>query len=184
DRSGSLVIPDATYRVQLRRDFNFQDLGAILPYLNQLGVSHCYCSPYLKSRPGSAHGYDIVDHQQLNPEIGTRADLDALVENMESLGMGHILDTVPNHMGVMGNDNSWWLDILENGPASRYGHFFDVDWNPLESRMQDKILLPVLGDHYGNVLDQQQFQLNFDSEAGSFSVNYYEHLFPIDPQQY
>lgn len=177
-------IPDATYRLQLHRGFNFPDASQIVPYLHQLGISHCYCSPYLKARPGSTHGYNITDHTRLNPEIGTQAQFNQFVRTLHTHNMGHILDTVPNHMGIMGRDNKWWLDVLENGPASPYSQFFDIDWTPLRPEMHNKVLVPVLGDHYGNILDSGELRLSFDSENGAFAVEYYEHLFPIDPQTY
>ncbi|MDQ2075306.1 malto-oligosyltrehalose synthase [Marinimicrobium sp. ABcell2] len=180
----SASIPDATYRLQLHRDFNFRDARKIIPYLQRLGISHCYCSPYLKARPGSTHGYNITDHTTLNPELGGEEEFDRFVTSLREANMGHILDMVPNHMGIMGRDNAWWLDVLENGPASRYGQFFDIDWTPLRPGMRDIVLLPVLGDHYGNVLDNGELSLSFDAQRGSFAVEYYEHLFPIDPQQY
>ncbi|WP_218944141.1 malto-oligosyltrehalose synthase [Marinobacter changyiensis] len=178
------AIPTATYRIQLNRDFSFRDATDLIPYLHDLGISHCYCSPYLKARSGSSHGYDIVDHGSLNPEIGSQADFDDFVAKLRALGMGHILDMVPNHMGVMGDDNLWWLDVLENGPASQFGHFFDIDWTPLRRGMNNQVLIPVLGDHYGDVLDKTQLKLAFDQHEGTFSVHYYEHRFPIDPRQY
>ncbi len=178
------VIPRATYRVQLHRDFGFRDLEALLPYLDALGISHVYCSPYLKARPGSLHGYDVVDHGALNPELGSRADFDRLCAALAARGMSHILDMVPNHMAVTGRDHEWWLDVLENGPASLYAEYFDIDWQPLKEEVRGKVLLPVLGDHYGNVLDQGELELVFDAVQGSFAVDYYEHRFPIDPREY
>ncbi len=178
------AIPTATYRLQLNSDFTLRDAGELIPYFNDLGISHCYCSPYLKARSGSSHGYDIVDHGELNPEIGSRADLDDFAAKLKQRNMGHILDMVPNHMGIMGDDNLWWLDVLENGPASQFGNFFDIDWTPLRRGMNNEVLIPVLGDHYGDELDQKQLKLAFDPHQGTFSVHYYEHRFPIDPRQY
>jgi (1->4)-alpha-D-glucan 1-alpha-D-glucosylmutase len=177
-------IPLATYRLQFNRDFTFAQATRIVPYLAQLGISHCYASPYLKARPGSMHGYDIVDHNQLNPEIGTPAEFDEFVETLHRHGMGQILDIVPNHMGVMGADNAWWLDVLENGEASNYADFFDIDWQPMKDEMQGKILVPVLDDQYGIVLDRGDLKLTFDSDKGEFSIYFHQHRFPIDPQQY
>ena len=125
-------IPRATYRVQLNAGFTFRDLTAIVPYLAALGVSHVYCSPYFRARAGSAHGYDVVDHNSFNPEIGSREDFELFVAELRAHAMGHILDIVPNHVGVMGSDNAWWMDVLENGQASVYADFFDIDWNPVE----------------------------------------------------
>ncbi|HZD52750.1 MAG TPA: malto-oligosyltrehalose synthase, partial [Woeseiaceae bacterium] len=178
------AIPRATYRVQLHEDFRFEDLQALLPYLDALGISHAYCSPWLKARAGSRHGYDVVDHNALNPEIGSRADLDQLCGALAERGMGHILDMVPNHMAVTGRDHDWWLDVLENGPASPYADYFDIDWQPLKEELRGKVLLPVLGDHYGNALDKGELKLEFDDAQGSFAVEYYEHRFPVDPREY
>lgn len=178
------IIPRATYRLQLHRDFGFRHAAQLVPYLARLGVSHVYCSPYLKARPGSHHGYDIIDHNALNPEIGTGEDFDAFVDALKSNGMGHILDMVPNHMGVMGGDNAWWLDVLENGHASHYAQFFDIDWDPVSPELKGKVLVPVLGDHYGSLLERGEIRLAYDAAAGSFSAFYYEHRFPVDPCQY
>ncbi|HQR53495.1 MAG TPA: malto-oligosyltrehalose synthase [Burkholderiales bacterium] len=178
------IIPRATYRLQLHRDFGFRQAAQLVPYLARLGVSHVYCSPYLKARPGSHHGYDIIDHNALNPEIGSREDFDAFVDALKSSAMGHILDMVPNHMGVMGGDNAWWLDVLENGHASHYAEFFDIDWDPASAALKGKVLVPVLGDHYGALLERGEIRLAYEAATGSFSVYYYEHRFPVDPCQY
>src|SRR6202790_281264 len=122
-------IPLATYRLQLNRDFTFVQAAEIAPYLSALGISHCYVSPCLKARSGSMHGYDIVDHNLLNPEIGSAEDFDHFVTTLHEHGMGLILDIVPNHMAVMGSDNAWWLDVLANGESSVYAVFFDIDWH-------------------------------------------------------
>ncbi len=178
------IIPRATYRLQLHRDFTFADASALVPYLAELGVSHVYCSPYLRARPGSRHGYDIVGHAALNPEIGNRDDFDRFVEVLGKHGLGHILDMVPNHMGVMGADNEWWMDVLENGPASAYADYFDIDWNPIDPVLANKVLVPVLGDHYGNVLERGELVLTYELQTGSFAIWYYEHRFPIDAREY
>jgi len=168
----SARIPLATYRLQFNRNFTFKQAAELVPYLAELGISHCYASPYLRARPGSMHGYDIIDHNVLNPEIGTVEDFDAFVGALRAHGMGQILDVVPNHMGVMGADNAWWLDVLENGQASTYAEFFDIDWEPLKDELQFKVLVPVLGDQYGTVLDRGEFKLKFDAEKGEFSIFY------------
>jgi (1->4)-alpha-D-glucan 1-alpha-D-glucosylmutase len=178
------IIPRATYRLQFNKEFSFAQATALVPYLAALGVSHVYASPYLKARPGSGHGYDIVDHNALNPEIGTPEDYERFVATLHTHGMGQILDVVPNHMGVMGADNAWWLDVLENGPAAAHGDFFDIDWAPLNPGLQGKVLLPLLGDHYGVVLDRGELQLRFDAERGEFSLFYWQHRLPIDPATY
>ncbi|MGK7345467.1 MAG: malto-oligosyltrehalose synthase [Candidatus Nitrospinota bacterium M3_3B_026] len=178
------VIPRAVYRLQMSRDFTFASAAELLPYLDSLGASHVYMSPVLKARPGSAHGYDVVDHDSLNPEIGSREDFSRLADALEERGMGLILDIVPNHMGVMGADNAWWLDTLENGQASLYADFFDIDWSPVKQELRGKILVPVLAEHYGALLEKGALKLVFDAEEGSFSVFYHEHRFPIDPREY
>src|SRR5215467_15310753 len=182
--TGPRETPSATYRLQFNRRFTFRDAAAIIPYLAALGISHCYASPYLKARPGSMHGYDIIDHNQLNPEIGTPEEFDKFVETLHRHGMGQILDIVPNHMGVMGADNAWWLDVLENGEASNYASFFDIDWQPLKDELQGKVLVPVLDDQYGTVLDKRDLRLIFAAPRGEFSVFYHQHRFPIDPKTY
>jgi (1->4)-alpha-D-glucan 1-alpha-D-glucosylmutase len=185
-RPGSAVvsIPRATYRLQFHGGFTFAQAASLVPYLAQLGISHCYASPYLRARPGSQHGYDIIDHTSLNPEIGTPEDYQHLVRTLHEHGMGQILDLVPNHMGVGGSDNAWWLDVLENGQASVYAEFFDIDWRPSKEELRGKLLLPILGNHYGDVLESGELRLSFDAEAGELSVVYYEHRCPIDPVTY
>ncbi len=177
-------IPRATYRLQLHAGFGFGAATELVPYLATLGVSHVYCSPYLRARPGSTHGYDIIDHNALNPEIGTLEEFDRFVDTLKAHGMGQILDVVPNHMGVMGADNTWWMDVLENGPASVYADYFDIDWQPINPTLHGKVLVPVLGDHYGLALERGEIQLRFEPQAGSFAFFYYEHRFPMAPREY
>lgn len=177
-------IPLSTYRLQFNRDFTFAQAAELVPYLAALGISHCYASPYLRARPGSTHGYDIIDHNRLNPEIGSEEDFERFVAALREHGMGQILDVVPNHMGVMGSDNAWWLDVLENGQASDYASYFDIDWDPVKDELQGKILVPILGDQYGNVLDNGELKLNFDRERGEFSLFYHENKFPVNPREY
>jgi len=177
-------IPRATYRLQLNRDFTFDQARAIVPYLAGLGISHCYVSPLLKARPGSMHGYDIVDHNSINPEIGSSEDFDRFVTTLHQHEMGLMVDIVPNHMGVMGSDNAWWLDVLENGEASTYACFFDIDWRPLKEELHGKVLVPVLHDHYGAVLESGELKLVFQPELGAFDISYRNHRFPVNPRQY
>jgi (1->4)-alpha-D-glucan 1-alpha-D-glucosylmutase len=177
-------IPLSTYRLQFNRDFTFAQATEIVPYLAALGISHCYASPYLRARPGSTHGYDIIDHHHLNAEIGTPEEYDRFVSALHEHGMGQILDIVPNHMGVMGADNAWWLDVLENGEASAYADFFDIDWEPLKDELQGKVLVPVLADQYGVVLDRGELKLSFDADKGEFSIFYFQHRFPVNPREY
>jgi (1->4)-alpha-D-glucan 1-alpha-D-glucosylmutase len=176
--------PRATYRLQFNREFTFDDAARIVPYLARLGISHVYSSPILKARPGSMHGYDVTDHTQLNPELGTREDFDRFTDRLHEHGMGLVVDIVPNHIGVMGDDNAWWLDVLENGPAARDAHHFDIDWRPNRASMRDRILVPVLGEPYGSVLECGGLELEFDASTGNFSVRYHEHRMPIDPREY
>jgi len=176
--------PCATYRLEFSRDFTFRDAERLVPYLHALGVSHVYASPYLKARAGSRHGYDIADYNALNPEIGSEADFDAMVAALQRRGMGQILDIVPNHMGVGGADNAWWLDVLEWGQASPYADFFDIGWNAPKPDLRGKVLLPFLGDHYGGTLEAGELVPCFNERQGSFSVWYHEHNFPLAPHSY
>jgi len=175
--------PESTYRIQLHAGFTFRDATAIVPYLRDLGVTHVYASPYLKARPGSTHGYDIVDHRQLNPEIGSREEFDRWVAALNEAGLKQMLDTVPNHMGVATRDNPWWNDVLENGPASRFANHFDISWHSSDrDDLRDRVLLPVLGDNYGEVLESGQLRLAF--ENGAFEIEYFQHRFPVAPRSY
>lgn len=175
-------IPAATYRLQFNASFRFQDAERIVPYLDALGVSDVYASPFFKARAGSMHGYDIVDHNLLNPEIGSSEDFKSYCESLRRHGMGQILDFVPNHMCIEGGGNPRWLDLLENGPSSIHGNFFDVDWSPVKKELTDKVLIPVLGDQYGTVLENGELVLTF--EDGAFFIHYYGHRFPIIPKTY
>lgn len=177
------VIPRATYRVQLHRGFTFAMATELVPYLAALGVSHLYCSPFLRARAGSAHGYDIVDHASINPEIGSRDELDALVTALHRHAMSLLIDMVPNHMAI-GSDNAWWLDVLEDGPASAYADYFDIDWRPADPSLHGRVLLPILGEQYGLVLQRRELRLDFDVVAGALVVHCHDHRLPIDPAQY
>ena len=178
------LVPTATYRLQFNKDFTFSQATDLIPYLADLGISHCYASPYLRARPGSTHGYDIIDHNHLNPEIGSEEDFERYASTLHAHRMGQILDVVPNHMGVMGGDNTWWLDVLENGESSIHAEFFDIDWHPLKDELRNKVLIPVLGDQYGTILDRGELQLKFDRERGEFSIFYHQHRFPVNPKEY
>jgi (1->4)-alpha-D-glucan 1-alpha-D-glucosylmutase len=177
-------VPRATYRLQLHREFTFGDATRVVPYVARLGISHLYCSPVLRARSGSTHGYDIIDHGTLNPELGGREGFDELVAALHAHGMGLVIDVVPNHMGIMGADNAWWLDVLEHGPAAAHARFFDIDWRPFDATMANRVLVPVLGDQYGVVLERGELRLAFDRVAGEFSVWYHHHRFPVDPREY
>ena len=130
------------------------------------------------------HGYDIIDHNSLNPELGTHEDYETFVSELHRHGMRQILDIVPNHMGVMGSDNAWWLDVLENGEASDFADFFDIDWDPIKDELKGKVLIPVLAEQYGNVLEKGELKVTFDAERGEFSIIYFQHRFPVDPKEY
>src|ERR1700722_2050428 len=179
------MTPRALYRLQFNQNFGFKDAARIAPYLARLGVTHVYASPWLKARAGSSHGYDIIDHQALNPELGTHADFDAMTAAFRANGLGHILDFVPNHMGVGGADNPLWLDVLEWGPDSAYAGWFDIEWRSERAYLRDKLLVPFLGDQYGVELYGGKLQLKFDSNAGNFAVWAYDsHKLPICPLHY
>ncbi|MFN3656596.1 MAG: malto-oligosyltrehalose synthase [Pseudolabrys sp.] len=178
------VVPVATYRLQLTKDFGFDAAAANVPYLKRLGISHLYASPFLKARPGSTHGYDIVDHDRLNPELGGDEAFERLSEALKRNDLGLILDFVPNHMGVGRDDNAWWLDVLEWGQRSPYAIAFDIDWQGLPHRRHPGVLLPILGRPYGDALRAGEIELRFDAEAGSFAAWYFEHKLPINPQRY
>ncbi|HKS31250.1 MAG TPA: malto-oligosyltrehalose synthase, partial [Chthoniobacterales bacterium] len=175
-------IPIATYRLQFNKNFTFRQAREIVPYLDQLGISHAYASPYFQAGAESLHGYDITDHNQFNVAIGSREDYEAWIAELHSHGMGQIVDFVPNHMGINDPQNVWWQDVLENGPSSLYAPYFDIDWRPLKADLHDKVLLPILGDQYGRVLERGELRVRFD--AGSFCLNYFDHVFPIAPGTY
>ncbi len=175
--------PESTYRLQFHAGLTFRDALAIVPYLRLLGVTHCYASPYLKAQPGSTHGYDIVDYAQVNPEIGSDADLDAFNRSLSEHGIGQIIDVVPNHMGVGTGDNAWWNDVLENGQGSQFAPFFDIAWRASpRPELADKVLLPVLGEPYGDVLESGGLTLSY--RDGSFFVHYQAQSFPLTPSSY
>jgi (1->4)-alpha-D-glucan 1-alpha-D-glucosylmutase len=171
--------PRATARLQFFKDFTLDDAAQTIPYFAALGISHIYASPLLKARPGSTHGYDIVDHNEINPEIGGEPALRRLHTALRAHDMGLIADIVPNHMGVGGADNAWWLDVLEWGNASQYAGFFDIDWQPPDPDLQNKLLAPFLGVPYGEALANGEFVLHCD---GAFFVQYFEHRFPVSAQ--
>jgi (1->4)-alpha-D-glucan 1-alpha-D-glucosylmutase len=178
-------LPESTYRLQFHKDFKFADAAAIIPYLAELGITHVYASPYLRAAPGSTHGYDVIDHRRLNPELGCEADYEALVQTLSNHGMTHILDTVPNHAGIATNENNWWNDVLEHGPASRYGKYFDIAWNDSpRAELHDRVLLPILGKSYAKTLEAGELKLAFDPNAGSFAIAYYARRFPLNPSTY
>lgn len=173
--------PVATYRLQFHAGFRFADAAAVVPYLAELGITDCYCSPYLKANPGSPHGYDICEHGTLNPELGDDADFNAFCAALQAHGLGHIVDFVPNHMAADPRSNPWWRDVLENGPSSPFADFFDIDWEPAKPELKGKVLLPVLGDQYGRVLERGELQLR--CEEGALHLRYFDLDLPINPRQ-
>ncbi len=172
----------STYRLQFNHLFTFSDAKKIISYLYGIGISDIYASPYFKSREGSLHGYDIVAHDAINPEIGTEEEYNEMIQELRKYGMGQILDIVPNHMCITSKENTWWMDVLENGLSSNYADFFDIDWEPVKIELKNKVLIPVLGDQYGIVLERQELQLTF--ENGDFFLYYYQHKFPTRPKTY
>jgi (1->4)-alpha-D-glucan 1-alpha-D-glucosylmutase len=177
-----LRIPTATYRLQFNRHFTFKDATNIIPYLQKLGISDIYSSPFFRSRPDSDHGYDVSNHNELNAAIGTREEFDTMAAALKQAGLGQIVDFVPNHMGIIDPRNEWWMDVLENGPSSVFAPFFDINWNPLKEKVKNKVLLPVLGDQYGRVLERGEFHLRF--RDGAFYLTYYDWVFPLNPRTY
>ncbi|HKH45764.1 MAG TPA: malto-oligosyltrehalose synthase [Thermoanaerobaculia bacterium] len=170
----------STYRVQLRPDFGFDDAAEIADYLSELGVTHFYSSPYLQAARGSTHGYDVIDPTRVNEELGGAAAHARLVQSLESHQLGQVLDIVPNHMAITERRNVWWWDVLENGPASRWAGTFDVDWDPPQQRLRNTVLLPILGDHYGRILEAGELRLL--RRSGKFEIHYHEHQMPVAPR--
>ena len=172
-------VPSSTYRLQLHAGFTFDDAAAVSAYLESLGISHIYSSPYLQAVPGSMHGYDVIDHQKVNEEIGGSEGHRRFCERLRELKLGQVLDTVPNHMAV-GSRNRYWWDVLENGPSSQFALWFDIDWHSAEVRLQNKILIPVLGDQYGRVLSNGQIRIERDGD--NLQVRYMDNVFPLAPR--
>ena len=172
--------PLSTYRLQLNSGFQFDAASVAAEYLARLGISHVYCSPYLQATPGSSHGYDVVDHHRVNADLGGEQAHNRFCQRLGELKLGQVVDIVPNHMAAAGRYNAWWWDIMENGPASRYAPYFDIDWNPPEEKLRNKVLLPVLGDRYGRVLAAGELKLK--REGGGFLIRYYDHEFPASPR--
>jgi (1->4)-alpha-D-glucan 1-alpha-D-glucosylmutase len=173
--------PVSTYRLQLRSEFGFAEARRVVPYLARLGVTECYTSPHFTANPGSTHGYDICDHSSLNPELGSDDEYNALCATLRSHGLGHIADIVPNHMAADPRSNTWWRDVLENGPSSPYASYFDIDWRPVKAELFAKVLLPVLGDQYGRVLERGELQLRY--YEGALHLHYFDRVFPVNPRQ-
>jgi (1->4)-alpha-D-glucan 1-alpha-D-glucosylmutase len=175
-------IPRATYRLQLNSSFRFRDVQALIPYWHDLGISDLYVSPILQACAGSTHGYDVCEYNRINSELGGEKDLADLSAALSQHGMGLILDVVPNHMGISDARNAWWMDVLENGPSSLYASYFDIDWNPVKAELKDKILLPILEDQYGKVLEAGKLKLVY--EGGSFFILHYRTQLPVAPRTY
>ena len=175
-------VPSATYRVQLNQAFTFEQASAIVAYLESLGISDLYTSPFFRASAESTHGYDIADHNSLNPALGGEEGFARLAQQLRERGMGLLLDTVPNHMGIGEASNTWWMDVLENGPSSIYAPFFDIDWQPTKRELENKVLLPILGEQYGWVLEAGELRVQFAD--GAFDLFYYEHALPVNPRSY
>ena len=176
--AGRRSVPRATYRVQLHAGFTFDDARAIVPYLRDLGISHLFCSPVLQAAAGSTHGYDVVDHGRVSAELGGEEAWLRLTDAVRDHGMGTVLDIVPNHMAI-GEGNRWWWDVLTHGRASEFASFFDIEWDPPESRLRDVILLPVLADHYGRVLEAGGIRLAVRDDRPIVLAA--DRTFPLDP---
>lgn len=177
--SAEVRAPLSTYRLQMHAGFTFDNARATLDYMSRLGIGDLYLSPIFEARPGSTHGYDVTRHDRLNAELGGEEAFERLSASLRERDMGLLLDIVPNHMGV-GNDSRWWRDVLENGRASQYAEYFDIDWAPLKADMQGKLLLPILGQQYGEELESKHIQLALDD--GCIQVHYYDHAVPISPR--
>jgi len=176
-------VPRATYRFQLHKDFRFADVAALAPYLEKLGISHVYLSPILAARAGSLHGYDTVDHAQINPELGTPGEFRAMAAALRRHRLGIILDIVPNHMGVGGADNPYWLDVLQHGEASRYAGWFDIDWHPPTVGLDGKLLVPFLGKPFAKALAAGDIALRREETTGEIAVwAYGHHKLPLSPE--
>jgi (1->4)-alpha-D-glucan 1-alpha-D-glucosylmutase len=174
-------VPTSTYRLQVHHGFPLTAARDVVSYLARLGVDTCYTSPYFTAAPGSTHGYDVNNHNEINPEVGGADAHAAFSAALASHGLRHIVDFVPNHMGIGTGTNPWWNDVLENGPSSPAAIFFDVDWHPVKAELDAKLLLPILGDQYGNVLERGELQLVFRS--GGIALRYFEQELPINPRQ-
>ncbi len=170
----------ATYRLQLHAGFTFDDAARLADYLAALGISHVYCSPYLQAARGSTHGYDVIDHARVNAELGGEAGFARFVGALRAHHLGQVLDIVPNHMAISTAENRWWADVLENGPSSAFTSYFDVDWDPPEARLRNTVLVPILGDQYGRVLEAGELKL--EREGATFRICYAEHAYPVGPR--
>ena len=173
------ALPSSTYRLQLHADFTFDDAARVIDYLSELGVTHVYCSPYLQAAPGSSHGYDVIDHTRVNVELGGEEGLRRFTAALKARGLGQVIDVVPNHMAISTAANWWWADVLENGPSSHFASYFDVEWEPPEARLRNMVLIPILGDHYGRVLEAGELQVI--RRGAEFQIQYKENTYPVSP---
>ena len=179
---GAYGAPVSTYRLQLREGFGFEEARALSSYLDDLGAGGVYTSPYLRAEKGSTHGYDVVDHAALNPELGTQAQYEAWTDDLKARGLRHVTDFVPNHVGIGSGENRWWIDVLENGPSSTYAEYFDIDWDPAATAHKGKVLLPVLGRQFGEEVDDGK--IGVARRGGAFWVTYYDRSLPASPRSY
>ncbi|HEY6578764.1 MAG TPA: alpha-amylase family glycosyl hydrolase, partial [Rhizomicrobium sp.] len=168
------MIPRATYRLQLRKEFTFDDAAGLVPYLAALGISHVYASPILAARRGSTHGYDVVDHARINPELGGEEAFRRFVVALKAQELALIVDIVPNHMAV-GDQNPWWFDVLEHGRSGRHARAFDIDWDPPDGALKDKVLAPILGAPLSETLARGEISVRFDETLGRPIVAYTDH---------
>src|SRR5947208_10502510 len=172
------LVPPSTYRLQVHAGFTLAAARDIVPYLQRLGAGAAYTSPYFSAEPGSTHGYDVTNHNAINPEVGGAPAHAAFTDALRDAGLQHVVDFVPNHMGISTTTNPWWKDVLARGPQSPYARFFDIDWNPFKSELRRKLLLPILGDQYGKVLERGELQL--EQEGDQLTLAYFDHHLPIN----
>jgi (1->4)-alpha-D-glucan 1-alpha-D-glucosylmutase len=182
DPSTPLRVPRATYRLQLGPALSFDDAADLADYLAELGISDCYTSPFFETSGAGSHGYDVADHNRLRAELGGEEGFARFADALKRRELGLLVDIVPNHMGIAQARNAWWRDVLEHGPASPHAPAFDVDWHPVKRELYDKVLLPILGDQYGAVLDAGQLRL--ERQGGRFVIRYYDTVLPVGPRSY
>jgi len=172
--------PLATYRLQLGPQMDFDRAARLVPYLAALGVSHCYTSPVFEtSASDSPHGYDVSDHRRVREALGGEPGFARFADALARHGLELLIDVVPNHMGIAGSRNEWWLDVLEFGPSASHAPYFDIDWNPVKRELAGKVLLPILGDHYGAVLERGELRL--ERREGGFVIRYHDTALPVSP---
>ena len=175
-------VPLSTYRVQLGPELGFEDAAGLLDYLEALGITDLYTSPFFETASTGSHGYDVSDHDRLRDELGGDAAFRVLADALKRRGLGLLIDVVPNHMGIARARNRWWRDVLEHGPSSRYAAYFDIDWHPVKQELHDRVLLPILGDQYGAVLDRGELSLALTD--GLFELVYHDWRLPIAARSY